>query len=494
MTSGSSTLAGRVVGAAVAFVLTVALPAAEGLEQTIPCDFDPVERIVAIGDIHGAFDRFVDNLKATCVVDDELDWIGGTTHLVQTGDVLDRGPDSQKAMNLLIKLESQAVAAGGRVHALIGNHEFFNAVGELGYVSDKELEAFEGRRARELRKTSAAKGDVDARPVELALREAYSASGLYGQWIRAHNAVIRIGDLVFVHGGVTPEVAELGLCGINDRVRADLGSEEWAYSLSMKDHGPLLTRRYSGEDLTVAELMERGAEIRRVLETLGARTMVMGHTVTFGLVEPRFDGAAFLIDTGMFEGYLGGHQAALVVEGGSFYAVYAKGKVEAPASLAGEAGANYIEAAAAPKAGALKRQLAALRFRRGEYREAAALYESVGVLEARAPPLLLAQGSRRVLCRDRRGGQSRRGERAVSPSHAYYRGARRCQRHSSSACLRAGVPPPRPPDRRGVRRGSASGGGLSQEPVVQGDDSLGVAREWGRETRGAGGDPGDTPR
>jgi|GEM_PF-1245280 len=386
MTSASSTLTGRaahVLGAVVAFVVALALPSAEGLEQTIPCEFDPVDRIVAIGDIHGAYDRFVDNLKATGVVDDELDWIGGATHLVQTGDVLDRGPDSQKAMDLLIKLESQAVASGGRVHALIGNHEFFNAVGQLGFVSEKELEAFEGKRDQELKK---ANGDVDVRPGELALREAYSASGLYGQWIRTHNAVIRIGDLVFVHGGVTPEVAALGLCGINDRVRADLDSEEWAYSLSMKDFGPLLTRRYSGDDLAASELMERGAEIRQVLETLGARTMVMGHTVTFGLVEPRFEGAAILIDTGMFEGYLGGHQAALVVEGGSFYAVYPNGTVETPGSLAGERGKNYIEAAvaAAPKESALKRQLAALRFRRGEYREAAALYEDVGVLEARA--------------------------------------------------------------------------------------------------------------
>ena len=120
--------------------------------QSIRSEFEAVDRIVAIGDVHGAYDTFVANLKATGLVDDALDWIGGKTHLVQTGDVLDRGPHSRKAIDLLMKLEPEAEAAGGRVHALIGNHEFFNAVGALDYVSDAELEAFAGVRDRVLRK------------------------------------------------------------------------------------------------------------------------------------------------------------------------------------------------------------------------------------------------------------------------------------------------------------------------------------------------------
>ena len=76
-----------------------------------------------------------------------------------------------------------------------------------------------------------------------------------------------------------------------------------------------------------------------MLAALGARTMVMAHTITWGLIESRFDGAAILIDTGMLEDYVGGHQAALVIENGSengrFYAVYARGKVELPMSSGG---------------------------------------------------------------------------------------------------------------------------------------------------------------
>ncbi len=101
----------------------------------IPYEWNNVPRIVAIGDIHGAYDNFVALLKNAGLVDDKLRWIGGKTHLVQTGDVLDRGPDSRKCMDLLIKLEQQAEQVGGQVHALIGNHEAMNVLGFLDYVS-----------------------------------------------------------------------------------------------------------------------------------------------------------------------------------------------------------------------------------------------------------------------------------------------------------------------------------------------------------------------
>ena len=80
---------------------------------------------------------------------------------------------------------------------------------------------------------------VQEPPGFLALREAYSAKGKYRQWIRRHNAVIRIGDLLFVHGGVTPEIVGLGLAEINRRVRADLDAEEPPESFSLSDDGPL---------------------------------------------------------------------------------------------------------------------------------------------------------------------------------------------------------------------------------------------------------------
>jgi len=157
-----------------------------------------VDRIVAVGDVHGDFEQFVKALRAAQVINEKNDWIGGKTHLVQTGDVLDRGPDSRKAMDLLMKLEEEAPKAGGMVHALIGNHEAMVLLGSWGYVSAGEKKAFGGAKA---------------------YREAMSAEGKYGRWIRSHNAVIKINDLVFVHAGIMWAFARQSLAEINEAVR-----------------------------------------------------------------------------------------------------------------------------------------------------------------------------------------------------------------------------------------------------------------------------------
>ena len=117
----------RLAGVLVAsFLLLVAPQLLQA--QEIPYEFESPELIVAIGDVHGDYDGLVDNLMATGLVDKDLRWTGGSAHLVQTGDVVDRGPESRKAMDLLMELGRQAEAAGGRVHALLGNHDAFSTV------------------------------------------------------------------------------------------------------------------------------------------------------------------------------------------------------------------------------------------------------------------------------------------------------------------------------------------------------------------------------
>ncbi len=105
--------------------------------------WDNVERVVAIGDVHGAYPAMVSLLKAAGLVDESLRWQGGQTHLVSLGDLLDRGPESARAMDLLMGLQPQAEAAGGRVHVVLGNHEIMNLSGDLRDVSDAELAALE---------------------------------------------------------------------------------------------------------------------------------------------------------------------------------------------------------------------------------------------------------------------------------------------------------------------------------------------------------------
>ena len=53
----------------------------------------------------------------------------------------------------------------------------------------------------------------------------------------------------------------------------------------------------------------------------------MGHTVTEGVIEPRFGGKHVSADVGMLELYGGGHQVALEIEGDQLRAIHPLGKV-----------------------------------------------------------------------------------------------------------------------------------------------------------------------
>ncbi|HUT35597.1 MAG TPA: metallophosphoesterase [Planctomycetota bacterium] len=259
-----------------------------------------VERIVAVGDVHGDFEQFVKALHAAGVVDERNDWAAGKTHLVQTGDVFDRGPDSRKAMDLLMKLEAQAAKAGGAVHALIGNHEAMVLADVWFYLHPGEIKAF---------------GTKDD------FRKAMSAEGVYGKWIRSHNAVIQINDVLFAHAGLLPECARLSLGQINDTIRKELGKED-EEGLAMSDTGPLWTRFLAlGDEDEVAKALDE------VFSKYGANRMVVGHTVSTDGVTVRAGGRLIRVDVGMCGHYGSRPPACLVIEKGVFYeATHSKGK------------------------------------------------------------------------------------------------------------------------------------------------------------------------
>ncbi|MEM9388394.1 MAG: metallophosphoesterase [Pseudomonadota bacterium] len=102
--------------------------------------------MIAFGDVHGDYEALHRLLSFAEVIDGDDRWIAGSKHLVSVGDLLDRGPDSRRVMDLLMGLETQAQAAGGPVHVLIGNHEQMNLTGDLRYVAKEEFAAFAGPR------------------------------------------------------------------------------------------------------------------------------------------------------------------------------------------------------------------------------------------------------------------------------------------------------------------------------------------------------------
>jgi hypothetical protein len=343
------------VAALSCLALLLWLPTARAGAQ-VQDTFPAAERIVAVGDVHGDFDRFVALLRQAEVIDGRNRWSGGRTHLVQTGDVPDRGPDTRKVMDLLMELEKQAARAGGRVHALIGNHEAMNVIGDLRYVVPGEYAAFRTRdsealraRAYRLLADSARRDDPEYRrqwEAERPLgwvehRLAWEGEGSYGDWVRGHNAVVRIGPYLFLHGGIGPAYVDRSLAALNEAVRRDLtrgappGPDR---GITEDPEGPLWYRGLATGDETAL-----AAHVDSVLAAYGVRHVVIGHTVTPGAILPRFGGKVIMIDVGL-AAYYGGPPAALVVEDGRPYALHRGTRLPLP--LDGDV-LPYLQAAAA---------------------------------------------------------------------------------------------------------------------------------------------------
>src|SRR5438477_8316950 len=150
-------------GLLAAVVTAWTAPGVSGAAAAPGCSIDGVDRIVAVGDVHGAYDRFVEILKTTALIDDRLRWIGGQAHLVQLGDVVDRGPDSRPALDLLRRLQTEASRAGGAVHPLLGNHEVARLLGDLRFATAGEFQAFVTSRSEEIRQRYAQSTKPEAR-------------------------------------------------------------------------------------------------------------------------------------------------------------------------------------------------------------------------------------------------------------------------------------------------------------------------------------------
>jgi hypothetical protein len=282
-------------------------------------------RIVAVGDVHGDFGAFVAVLTQAGVIDARRRWAGGTTVLVQTGDVPDRGPDSRKVMDLLIDLEKQASRAGGEVRALLGNHEVMNMQGDLRFVSPDEFASYRSPDADALRDAAyQANADptrredpvyrsawMEARPLGwVELLQAFSTHGKYGRWLRRHDAVARVGDTLFLHGGISAKYLPLELADVNDRIRKALGSSAaMPEPLLVDPEGPLWYR-----GLALAPEAELSAHVDAVLARYGVARIVVGHTVAPGVVLPRFGGKVILNDVGLSAVY-GGPPSSLQIEG-----------------------------------------------------------------------------------------------------------------------------------------------------------------------------------
>ncbi len=299
------------------------------------------ERIVAIGDLHGDFEAWRAIVAAAGVADAKGQWTGGNATLVQMGDVVDRGPDSLKIIHDLMRLHKEARRQGGRVVALLGNHEAMMMTDDMRYVHPGEFAAFADRDSKDRRdrnyeiNKAAIEGAYRARTPDMqagAIKDewlktmplgkieytlAWRPEGELGRWALDNPAVVKLGDSLFVHGGISSAYADQSIEDINRKVSSALKSRNDAPTAIINDpHGPLWYRgliiRNEGDPATVAPVppsltvaLPIAEEIDLVLRNYGVKRIVVGHTPTRGGIIEDAGGKLWRTDSAISRAYGG---------------------------------------------------------------------------------------------------------------------------------------------------------------------------------------------
>lgn len=281
-------------------------PLADG-SATLP-QASTTHRVIAIGDHHGDLAQARSALRIGGVLDEEDRWIGGTSLVVQTGDILDRGPDERDIIDLYERLRTEAAGTGGEVINLLGNHETMTAMGDYSYAIPQACEAFSDLQGLDLSRDEFAGLSDDCRKRAAA----FWPGGPYAKTMAKWPIVLVRQETLFVHGGVHPKHAEHGFDAINAM------TSDW-----LLGNGPLDTTMVGNPNegsldwdrtYSIAPTDTDCKLLQETLAIVGASRMAVGHTVHPTIVS-QCDGLVWSLDVGMASHY-GGRAAVLEIKDG----------------------------------------------------------------------------------------------------------------------------------------------------------------------------------
>lgn len=251
----------------------------------------PFRMHYVVSDVHGHVEHLVAGLGQAGLVDSGRRWCGGRARLTFLGDYFDRGPDGIAVVDLIRRLADQAGTVGGRVDALLGNHEIL-ALG-MSRFGDARVLSEVGHGSSFARSWAHNGGQV---------RDQQRLTEEHVRWLSGLDAITLAGPDLLLHADTT-EYLRWGdsFEQINDAVRKVLASddlEQWWECWAR------LTTRYAFADVDGAQVAAH------LLERLGGERIVHGHSFI-----STFIGRASSEVTGPLS-YAGGR--ALAIDGGIY--------------------------------------------------------------------------------------------------------------------------------------------------------------------------------
>ena len=264
------------------------------------CIFELPKKFLAISDIEGNLEGFILLLKKAGVINEKYEWTFEKGHLFIAGDMMDRGDNVTECLWLVYKLEQEAEKQGGKVHFVLGNHDFMNMTADFRYVNTKYV------------------GYADL--MGEAYGKLYSSESELGQWLRTKNFIENIGGILVNHAGISPAVANLGLKlpEINNICRTviDSGAQTNAAKLITggSASGVFWYRGMAQKDLTQQQ-------VDSILASLNANKIIIGHTI-FDDISLLYNKRVIAIDLEHEINYTKGFMKGLYFEDNKFYNLY----------------------------------------------------------------------------------------------------------------------------------------------------------------------------
>jgi len=296
------------------------------IETTLP----PVRRIIVLGDIHGDYNLALKLLKIAKLINDELEWTGGDTHVVQVGDQIDKcrpngiylcnkidgTPNDEnsdiKILEFFTELHKKALKHGGMVISLFGNHEIMNIMGQLDYVSYLGIKGFENYIDED--------GKIYKNGFE-GRAKAFSPNEKIGKFLGCtRKGLIIIGSNLFVHAGIIPNLLDkLKINKKNHKEKLSLINiyiRKWlvgVLKINVKTNlsgviNSFFWNRILGNIKTRASLDYEMCKnyVKPVLTTLEINNIIIGHTPQFILddgINGTCDDHVWRVDTGSSESF-----------------------------------------------------------------------------------------------------------------------------------------------------------------------------------------------
>ncbi len=234
-------------------------------------------KVAFISDIHGDYKYMNKVLQSLNVIDSLGNWNFSNNHLVITGDMVDRGTAVDQVLWKIVLLSEQAKRVGGMVHYIIGNHEQYMLKGNFSRVHPKNLYATQQM---------------------MSFKNAYSNKTYLGKWLRTRPVLLKIGNHLIAHGGVSPKTAEKNytIQQINQAMWDYWNDKPLEDDLKEIILGKTGVTQYRGYIRPNEEVKKASLDqVQDILESYTASRVIVGHT-NVDAIKPLFEGRVYDIN------------------------------------------------------------------------------------------------------------------------------------------------------------------------------------------------------